>query len=636
MPNPETPQKPDQQQPQKPQLPATYSFLWLSAVIFLIFSWLQDGQQPRYSELPYSQFKEAVAEDQVSEVTLRSDHIQGQFTDRGVADQGVADQTGDSRSRFFHTIRPPMEDPDLLALLEAHRVTISAEPAEGPWWQQLIRGFLPWILLLALMFWFWSAAQRRMMGGGNNPFEFSRSRARRAQRDTSTTTLDDVAGIESAKRDITEIIEFLKTPEKFRALGAVMPKGILLIGPPGTGKTLLARAIAGEAGVPFFSISASEFIEMFVGVGAARVRDMFTMARKEAPSLIFIDELDAVGRSRGTGLGGGHDEREQTLNQILTELDGFEEHENVVVLAATNRPDVLDTALLRPGRFDRKITLDRPHKDARTAILKVHVRKVPLAGDVDLEEIAARTTGFSGADLKNLVNEAALTAVRLNLTEVDSHCFDIARDRIVLGEERDTELSEEEKRVVAYHECGHALMAHYMPKADPLTKVTIIPHGMAMGVTEQTPKEDRYNYTQSYLTDRIKVMLGGRSSEKLVFGEVSTGAQNDLKEATALLRRMVGQWGMSEKVGPMGLSVGEEHVFLGRELGQPREYSERLAELIDSEVQSKLIELERTTIGFLSEHRRELDALAQAVLDKETLSAEEVQQVLDECEKEIA
>jgi cell division protease FtsH len=437
-----------------------------------------------------------------------------------------------------------------------------------------------------------------------------------------------VAGIESAKREIAEIIDFLKSPEKYRALGAVMPKGVLLVGPPGTGKTLLARAIAGEAEVPFYSISASEFIEMFVGVGAARVRDMFKEARKDAPSLIFIDELDAVGRSRGAGLGGGHDEREQTLNQILTEMDGFEAHENVLVLAATNRPDVLDSALLRPGRFDRKITLDRPHKEAREAILKVHVRKVPLAKDVDLEQLAARTIGFSGADLKNLVNEAALTAARENLHEVNAHCFELARDRIILGEERDTKLTPREREAVAYHECGHAIMAYYLPNADPLTKLTIIPHGMAMGVTEQTPKEDHYTYTESYLKDRIKVMLGGRCSEKLIYGEVSTGAQNDLKEATALIRKMIGQWGMSEKIGPLGLSIGEENVFLGREMGLPREFSEKMAELIDGEIQSQLLALEKATLDFLTEHRNQLEALAKAVLKHETLSAEDVEEIL--------
>ncbi|KRW82941.1 ATP-dependent zinc metalloprotease FtsH [Marinobacter sp. P4B1] len=620
------PEKQGQDQTPPPAVPNQLSFLWLSAAIFLMFLWLQDSGQPQQQELAYSEFKEAVLSGQVSEVTLQNEEIRGQFTDSGSSQ--FSSDTGPA-SRSFITVRPPVEDTELLALLERQEVTIRGARSGRPWWQELILGFLPWILLLALMFWFWGAAQKRMTGG-NSPFDYAKSKARRARKETSTTTLDDVAGIESAKRDISEIIDFLKTPEKYRRLGAVMPKGVLLVGPPGTGKTLLARAIAGEAEVPFFSISASEFIEMFVGVGAARVRDMFQNARKEAPALIFIDELDAIGRSRGAGLGGGHDEREQTLNQILTEMDGFEAHENVLVLAATNRPDVLDSALLRPGRFDRKITLDRPHKDAREAILKVHVRKVPLAGDVNLAQLAARTTGFSGADLKNLVNEAALTAARENLDEVTAHCFEVARDRIILGEERDAQLTPEEREVVAYHECGHALMAYYMPKADPLTKVTIIPHGMAMGVTEQTPREDKYNYTESYLRDRIKVMLGGRSAEKIIYGEVSTGAQNDLKEATKLLRRMIGQWGMSEKVGPLGLGIGEEHVFLGREMGAPREYSEKLAEMIDSEIQTQLMDLERFTVAFLTEHRKELDALAKAVMERETMESEEIEQVLND------
>ncbi len=617
-------EKPDQNQ--QPAIPNQFAFLWLSAAIFLMVLWLQDGGQPRLQDLAYSEFKTAVVNDQVAEVTLKEEAITGLFTDSGAA-AFSSDSPARTSSPGFQTIRPPMEDPSLLTLLEERDVTIRATPSGLPWWQEMIRGFLPWILLLALMFWFWGAAQKRMTQGGG-PFDFGRSKARRARKETSTATLDDVAGIESAKREIAEIIDFLKSPERYRALGAVMPKGVLLVGPPGTGKTLLARAIAGEAEVPFYSISASEFIEMFVGVGASRVRDMFKEARKDAPALIFIDELDAIGRSRGAGLGGGHDEREQTLNQILTEMDGFEAHENVLVLAATNRPDVLDSALLRPGRFDRKITLERPHKEARTAILKVHVRKVPLASDVDLEQLAARTIGFSGADLKNLVNEAALTAARENLHEVNAHCFELARDRIILGEERDTKLTPQEREAVAYHECGHAIMAYYMPNADPLTKLTIIPHGMAMGVTEQTPREDHYTYTESYLKDRIKVMLGGRCSEKLIYGEVSTGAQNDLKEATALIRKMIGQWGMSEKIGPLGLNIGEEHVFLGREMGMPREFSEKMAEMIDGEIQSQLLALEKATLDFLTEHRNQLEALAKAVLKRETLSAEDVEEIL--------
>lgn len=620
---------------QKPEIPKQYSFLWLSAAFFLAFLWLQDSGAPKLQELPYSEFKTAVVNNQVSEVTLKEESITGLFSDQGRA-SFTSDDASQSSSPGFNAIRPPMDDPELLSLLEAHDVTVRAKSSGLPWWQELIRGFLPWILILALMYWFWGTAQKRMTQAGGM-FDHGRSKARRALKETSTTTLDDVAGIESAKREIAEIIDFLKSPDKYQALGASMPKGVLLVGPPGTGKTLLARAIAGEAEVAFFSVSASEFIEMFVGVGASRVRDMFANARKETSALIFIDELDAIGRSRGAGVGGGNDEREQTLNQILTEMDGFESHENILVLAATNRPDVLDSALLRPGRFDRKITLDLPHKNARDAILAVHVRKVPLATDVDLEQLAARTIGFSGADLKNLVNEAALTAARENLSEVTAHCFEIARDRIVLGEKRDARLSQEEREVVAYHESGHAIMAYYMPKADPLTRVTIIPHGMALGVTEQTPKEDRYNYSESYLRDRIKVMLGGRSAEKIIYGEVTTGAQNDLKEATKLIRRMIGQWGMNEKIGPMGLSIGEEHVFLGREMGSQREYSEKMAELIDAEIQSELLALEKATVEFLTDNKDKLEALAKAVLKKENLAAEDIEKILNkEAARKIA
>ena len=628
MTNPNSSEKQTPPANQQPEIPKQYSFLWLSAAIFLVFMWLQDSSTPKLQELAYSEFKTAVANDQVSEVTLKEDNITGLLRNQGLVSSNT-DNASQSSSPGFSTTRPPMDDPELLTLLEAHDVTVRARSAGLEWWQELIRGFLPWILILALMYWFWGSAQKRMAQGGGM-FDYGRSKARRSVKETSTTTLDDVAGIESAKREVAEIIDFLKSPDKYRALGASMPKGILLVGPPGTGKTLLARAIAGEADVPFFSISASEFIEMFVGVGASRVRDLFANARKEAPALIFIDELDAIGRSRGAGFGGGHDEREQTLNQILTEMDGFESHENILVLAATNRPDVLDSALLRPGRFDRKVTLDLPHRNARDAILAVHVRKVPLAADVDLDQLAARTIGFSGADLKNLVNEAALTAARENLSEVTDHCFELARDRIVLGEKRDAQLSQEERKIVAHHESGHAIMAYYMPKADPLTRLTIIPHGMAMGVTEQTPKEDRYNYSESYLRDRIKVMLGGRSAEKIIYGEVTTGAQNDLKEATKLVRKMIGQWGMSEKIGPMGLSIGEEHVFLGREMGSQREFSDKMAELIDAEIQSELMALEKATIDFLTDHRSQLEALAKAALEKENLSAEDIENVLHE------
>ncbi|WP_440997007.1 ATP-dependent zinc metalloprotease FtsH [Arhodomonas sp. SL1] len=607
------------------QVPTWYVFLWMAALLMLVSYWTQFTPEDGVQSIAYSEFKEAVVAGEVAEVTLRGEEVRGRFTERGARTRG-----GEQAVERFRTIRPELEDRALLDLLEEHAVTIRAESQQLAWWQQLIINVLPWLLLLAFFFWLWYFAQRRVMGGGaGGMFQFGRSKARRFREEHPSVTMDDVAGVETAKRDLREIVDFLKHPGKYQALGAKMPKGVLMVGPPGTGKTLLARAVAGEAGVPFYSISGSEFIEMFVGVGAARVRDMFQNARSEAPSLIFIDELDSIGRARGTGLGGGHDEREQTLNQILAEMDGFEPHEKVVVLAATNRPDVLDAALLRPGRFDRKVMLERPHKEARKAILEVHARNVPLAEDVDLGHLAERTTGFSGADLENLINEAALIAARQGREEVDAEILDTARDNLVLGERRDYTLSDEEKRMVAYHECGHALTAFYLTHTDPLEKVTVVPRGRALGLTEQTPREERYNLNESYLRDRISVMLGGRVSERLVFGEVSSGAQQDLKEATQLARRMVAQWGMSEKVGPVGLNVGEEHVFLGREMAQPRDHSERLAELVDEEVRRVLQEAERRTEELLTEHRDGLDRLATAVLERETLDADEIGEVLE-------
>jgi len=486
------------------------------------------------------------------------------------------------------------------------------------------------VIILGLIFYVSSKMQERLLKGGGpgGIFGFGQSRAKRFEVTATQVSFDDVAGVDNAKRDLEEIVEFLKNPQRFRKLGAKIPRGVLLMGPPGTGKTMLAKALAGEAGVPFYSISGSEFIEMFVGVGAARVRDMFESARKDAPAVIFIDEIDSVGRTRGTGLGGGHDEREQTLNQILGEMDGFQPHEAVVVLAATNRPDVLDPALLRPGRFDRKVVLDLPGKDARRKILQIHSRKVPLADDVDLELVASRTVGFSGADLENLVNEAALQAARDNEERVDMEDFSHARDKIVLGAEREALASEDEKKLVAYHESGHALAAILLPHADPLDKVTIIPHGLALGATEQLPEEELHNLRYSYLLDRIGVMLAGRAAEQVVFGEVSSGAENDLKQATRLARLMVSQWGMSEKLGPAAFPRGEEHPFLGREMAQPRDFSEQTAQLIDEEVRALMGEREQHVRDLLGQHRKQLETLALALLERESLSADEVSALL--------
>jgi cell division protease FtsH len=479
-----------------------------------------------------------------------------------------------------------------------------------------------WILIMR--------GAQRVQGGPGGLFSFGASKAKLHDVQKPSVTFKDLAGMINAKKDLKETIEFLKDSSQFVKLGAKVPKGILLFGPPGTGKTLLARAVAGEAEVPFYSISASEFIEMFVGVGASRVRDMFQKARESQPSIIFIDEIDAVGRTRGTGLGGGNDEREQTLNQLLSELDGFAPHEEVIVIAATNRPDVLDPALLRPGRFDRHIIIDRPGWKDRKAILEVHVTDKKLSEDIDLEAIAKGSPGMTGADLENLANEAALIATRENKETIDKNDFEEARDKILMGAVRDETISELEKKITAYHEAGHTLVARQLPGTDPIHKVSIIPRGMAMGVTQQLPEEDRHFYPKTYLMNRLAVMLGGRIAEKIVFNDVSTGAQSDLKEASSLAEKMVAQWGMSDKVGPLSLGRGEEHPFLGRELSQPKRYSEDMAWLMDQEIRSLIIEAESSAENILREKQTSLEALAEALIKDEVLNREDVDRIIKE------
>ena len=609
-------------QPQ--QLPWWRYLAWF--FVLVIFSWYflnteGDGQQT----LSYSEFKISVAEDQVARVRLQGDRVAGEFHQPRTAS---SDGDGQLSTRFVTTL-PPVQDPELIPLLEQHNVEINAVSGEANWLTKALIGVLPWLLIIGL-FWYGTSRMQRSLGGLGGPsglFDFGKSRAKRFRQQDSELSFDDVAGLENAKRDLFEIVGYLKEPQHYRKLGAKIPKGILLMGPPGTGKTLLAKAVAGEAKVPFFSISGSEFIEMFVGVGASRVRDMFESARKEAPSIIFIDEIDSVGRARGTGLGGGHDEREQTLNQILGEMDGFDPHEAVVVLAATNRPDVLDAALLRPGRFDRKVTLDLPDKKARRAILVIHAADVPLADDVNLDRIAALTVGFSGADLENLVNEAALLSGRENRETVNMETLLNARDKVVLGGKRELIIGDEEKNLVAHHEAGHALIASLLPTADPLDKVTIIPRGRSLGTTEQVPEEEHYNLRQSYVRDRIGVMLGGRVAEQLVFGEVSSGAEEDLKQATRLARHMVTHWGMSEKLGPVAFRRGEEHIFLGREMTQQRDFSEHTAQIIDDEIGNLLKHIEQDITALLEQHRTQLESLASALLEKETLKADEIQAI---------
>lgn len=601
--------------------------LWILATLLFAFYWTGTLRGSPVQELTYTQFEQAVRDDRVVAVTLSEQEIRGTFKrGKGISQKEGSGAASKEAGQQFVTTRPPIGGEKLMDLLQAHQVEISAKSSSTPWWQQLLVGLLPWVLIFGVFFYFYRVMQRRM-GAGGGPgglFGMGRSRAERFREHDTGVTMDDVAGAEQAKRDLYEIVDYLKNPERYRALGAKIPRGVLMMGPPGVGKTLLAKAVASEAGVPFYSISGSEFIEMFVGVGAARVRDMFEKAKAEAPALIFIDELDSIGRSRGTGVGGGHDEREQTLNQILSEMDGFKTTDDVVILAATNRPDVLDPALLRPGRFDRKVVMENPHRKAREAILRVHARGKPLADDVDLAVIAGRTTGFSGADLENLLNEAALLAGRDHRKEIDMALVNRARDRIIMGVRRDAALSDEEKRVVAYHESGHALMAHLLPKADPLDKVTIIPRGRALGATEQTPEEDRYHMPESYLRDRIGVILGGHVAENLVFGEVGTGAEHDLKQATQLARRMVANWGMNEEMGPVAYQQGEQHPFLGRELSHPRDYSERTAYQIDLEVRKLLAEIADHVRNIMQEHRDSLDALAAALLEEEALEAAEI------------
>ena len=608
------------------QLPWWRYLIWF--FVLVIFSWyFLDTDTDSRQILSYSEFKTLVAEDQVARVKIQGDQVAGEFLQARM----TSAQAGGKSSLAFVTTLPSLADPELISLLEQHDVEIHAVSGEAHWLSKALIGVLPWILIIGL-FWYASNRMKRSLGGlggSSGLFDFGKSRAKRFRQSDSELSFDDVAGLENAKRDLYEIVGYLKDPEHYRKLGAKIPRGILLMGPPGTGKTLLAKAVAGEANVPFFSISGSEFIEMFVGVGASRVRDMFKSARKEAPSIIFIDEIDSVGRARGTGVGGGHDEREQTLNQILGEMDGFDPHETVVVLAATNRPDVLDAALLRPGRFDRKITLDLPAKKARRDILGIHSAKVPLADDADLERIAALTVGFSGADLENLVNEAALLCGRENRETVNMEALLNARDKVVLGSKRELIIGEEEKNLVAHHEAGHVLVAYLLPGADPLDKVTIIPRGRSLGATEQIPEEEHYNLRQSYLHDRIGVMLGGRVAEKLVFGEVSSGAEEDIKQATRLARHMVTHWGMSEKIGPVAFRRGEEHIFLGREMAQQRDFSEHTAQIIDDEVCALLKTVEQEIVTLLEQHRTQLESLASALLEKETLEADEIQAICE-------
>ncbi|MGH7795797.1 MAG: ATP-dependent zinc metalloprotease FtsH [Candidatus Binatia bacterium] len=585
--------------------------LWfvLALIILAVFS-VFNKQQGREPEIVFSEFMTAVDRGDVQKVTIQGHNIQGEY----------------KNGERFRTFAP--DDPELVKSLREKKVKIAAKPEEdSPWYMVLLLNWFPMLLLIGV----WIFFMRQMQVGGGKAMSFGKSRAKLLTENQHRVTFSDVAGVDEAKDDLQEIISFLKDPKKFTKLGGRIPKGCLLVGPPGTGKTLLARAIAGEAGVPFFSISGSDFVEMFVGVGASRVRDLFVQGKKNAPCIIFIDEIDAVGRHRGAGLGGGHDEREQTLNQLLVEMDGFEANEGVILIAATNRPDVLDPALLRPGRFDRRVVVPRPDVKGREGILQVHTRKVPVGSDVDISVLARSTPGFAGADLENLVNEAALLAARNNKEKVDMHDFELAKDKVMMGAERRSMIiSEEEKRNTAFHEAGHALVAKLLPGADPIHKVTIIPRGMALGLTQQLPIDEKHTYPREYLLNNLVILFGGRVAEELVLNHMTTGAGNDIEKATDLARRMVCEWGMSEKLGPMTFGKKEEEIFLGRDFTQKVDYSESTAIEIDAEVRRIIQDSYLKAKDLLKSNLRLLHKVAETLLEKEVLDGSEIDAIVRE------
>ncbi|GJL65581.1 MAG: ATP-dependent zinc metalloprotease FtsH [Nitrospirales bacterium] len=585
---------------------------WVVVCLFMIllFNLFTVPTNPPEENIIFSDFMAHLDRNEIEKVIIKHNNISAILKDG-------------TRVRTYS-----VEYPDLVKVLRERSVQIEAKPPdENPWYITFLVTWGPFILFLGL----WFFLMRQMQIGGNRALSFGKSRARLLTEDKKKVTFADVAGVDEAKQDVVEIIEFLKDPQKFQKLGGRIPKGVLVVGPPGTGKTLLAKAIAGEAGVPFFSISGSDFVEMFVGVGASRVRDLFEQGKKHAPCIIFIDEIDAVGRLRGAGLGGGHDEREQTLNQLLVEMDGFDTTEGVILIAATNRPDVLDPALLRPGRFDRQVIVNRPDVRGRIEILKVHTKKVPVNEDVDLEQIARGTPGFSGADLENLVNEAALWAARLDKKSVELVDFENAKDKVMMGAERKSMvLSDEEKRTTAYHEAGHALMAKLLPGTDPVHKVTIIPRGRALGMTMQLPIDDRHSYSKDFLYNTLAILFGGRVAEELIFKNVTTGAGNDIERATELARKMVCEWGMSDTLGPLTFGKKDEEIFLGREINTRRDFSDQVALEIDREVKRLILESYERTKRMLTENIHTLRALAEALLEKEVLDAMEVEEIVQQ------
>ena len=584
--------------------------LWATIFIFAIFLVKFIGTQPESeTKWTYSKFREQLREGNIEKVVVQDTRLDGATRDG---------------EKFYAYM---LDDPDLYSALEDGNVVVEVRPPdEQSWLLSALYTWLPMVVFLVV----WVFLLRQMQGGGTKALSFGKSRAKLLSDRMTKVTFDDVAGVEEAKEELREIIDFLTDPQKYQRLGGKLPKGVLLVGAPGTGKTLLARAIAGEAEVPFFNISGSDFVEMFVGVGASRVRDLFEQGKKHAPCIIFVDEIDAVGRYRGAGLGGGHDEREQTLNQLLVEMDGFESSDGVILIAATNRPDVLDPALLRPGRFDRQVVVNRPDQKGREAILKVHCKNIKLADDVDLSVVSRGTPGFSGADLANLVNEAALLAARRSRESVCAQDLEDAKDKVLMGvERRSLIITDEEKRNTAYHEAGHALMAMLLEHTDPVHKVTIIPRGRALGVTMQLPIDDRHNYDREYLNDQLTFMLGGRVAEELFLKTITTGAGNDLEMATNLARKMVCEWGMSDVLGPLTLGKKDEHIFLGKEIAQPKDFSEATAVKIDKEIESFVMVNYRRAKELLMENAELVEDLASALLEHEVLDGNEVQKIVD-------
>ena len=582
---------------------------WTVLIAIAILVWTFSARfQTREKSVSFSTFLSQVEQGQVSSVTITGNEISGVM------------KAGDT----FETHAPAQYEGLANRLIEKGVVVEAKEPTTSPW-ATLLYSWAPILLLIA----FWIFFMRQMQSGGNKALSFGKSKAKLSSSAQKKVTFKDVAGVDEAKDELQEIIEFLKEPQKFQKLGGRIPKGVLLMGPPGTGKTLLARAVAGEANVPFFSISGSDFVEMFVGVGASRVRDLFEQGKKNAPCIVFIDEIDAVGRHRGAGLGGGHDEREQTLNQLLVEMDGFESNEGVILVAATNRPDVLDPALLRPGRFDRRIVVNRPDVKGREGILAVHTKKIPLSDDVDISVLARGTSGFSGADLANLVNEAALNAARFNMKVVRMVDFEFAKDKVLMGAERRSMIiSDAEKRITAIHEAGHAILTVVLPHADPIHKVTIIPRGMALGVTQQLPTDEKHNYSRDYLNDQIAILLGGRIAEEITLGSITTGAGNDLERATELAHRMVCEWGMSDSMGPLTFGRKEEQIFLGREIAQRSDYSEDTALRIDAEVKKFVTSNYERATQILMANRARLERMADALLAREVLDSDQVRRIV--------